>query len=116
MDNVSVSIVTRHTEAATAAQRWAATYKDYKGFRPGDAERKRDILAQLESLGPTPNPDDVDAIIGNDTWTRRTCDVCSGGSNVAAVVNRESDRDTIVCVACAKTLYGVLHTHYRAVE
>ncbi len=108
MEKVNVSVATRTALAATAAQRWHATYCDYKGYGPGDAERKVEIGRQLDELGPAPDPADVDRIIGNDSWTGTMCEICHRNAGWVAVCRGDGGPDIEVCDRCIVMLYGVL--------
>ena len=62
--------------ASNAAERWLCQY-------PNDRDG---IGEKVRALGPTPNPDDVDRIIGNGSWTRTPrCSECG-----------QDDKDCIV--------------------
>jgi hypothetical protein len=52
------------------AARWAAQYRRGKRWKycHGDKTSKQ-IHAELVALGPHPEPEDIERIIGNDTWT-----------------------------------------------
>jgi CxxC motif-containing protein (DUF1111 family) len=64
-------LVTRRGLAATAHARWCEAYK--RSAR----DRFAVIGEAIAALGPCPNPDDVDAAIGNDSWTNPgACDGC----------------------------------------
>jgi hypothetical protein len=66
-------ILTRSMRATTAAVRFLHWSKRFGYEFPWF-----DTAALIEKLGPQPNPDDVDAVVGNDSWTRLECDVCGG--------------------------------------
>ena len=89
------------------AKRWRSQYND-AGLDTLDYQRphqtKRDILNQLEALDLTSaTQEEVNKIIGNDSWTALKCDEC--GEDVDAVVrvgeepNYES-QTACVCRAC----------------
>lgn len=61
--------------ARGTAARWKSTYWDNgKGwYYPGDEQETHKALV---ALGPDPKPEDVDATIGNDSWTTFMCDQC----------------------------------------
>lgn len=67
-----MKLINRQELAKTAACRWNKLYNKFDYFDP----EKHDIFFRLKSLGSNPDPDKVDEIIGNYTWTRRTCDEC----------------------------------------
>lgn len=65
--------ITRQGMANDAARRWHEQYHK-NGDVPGD---KGEIYRALVALGPTPNPDNVDRVIGNGSWTStRICGEC----------------------------------------
>ncbi len=66
-----MKLITRASRAAEAATFWRRQYGDgYDGW-PGP------ITRALEALGPNPDPDAVDAAIGNPSWTECfACDEC----------------------------------------
>ena len=51
--------ITRQTQANAASIRWKFQY-------PHD---KNNVQARLNALGPVKDPDEVDRIIGNKSWT-----------------------------------------------
>lgn len=64
-------IQTRAANASTAAQRWSRQYE--RDTSPD----KQAITAALNALPTNPDPDEVDRIIGNKSWTAvSTCDGC----------------------------------------
>ncbi len=88
--------------AATAAKRWKKQYFSHvKGFMDADREA---IYNQLVALGPTPNPDDVDSIIGNGSWTNPgECDECKNPNSVLVEVGELPDyesRTVLIRTAC----------------
>lgn len=88
-----MELITRKSRAAGAAEAWSNQYP----------REKRDIFEALVDLGPKPNPEDVNKVIGNDSWTRVACDEC--GEEVYAVVQigQEPDYDSAtaeVCLSC----------------
>lgn len=95
-------IITRQDLANSAAQLWKQQYFTVGGWLKifeGDSES---IHKELVALGSTPNPDDVDRIIGNIGWTTISCDSC-----------REHVTEAIVgyitiCAKCVKEAYGYL--------
>ena len=86
---------TRHTNAARAATRWAAQYRD----------TRRETTEALLALGDAPTPEAVNKIIGNESWTRCTCNEC--GRDVEAVVQLGEELDceshTVwICLDCIR--------------
>jgi hypothetical protein len=91
-----MKIITRKTQAAEAADRWIAQY-----------QRDRDgIAAKIKSLGGTPDPDAVDRIIGNDSWTSvDRCSECDKDSEVIVRLGQEPNYESStawICPACLR--------------
>jgi len=91
-------VLTRDSKAASAANAWKRQYRGDKGDREL-------IASRIRALGDIPNPDDVDAIIGNGSWTRCTCTEC--GRDVNAVIHFGDEpnyvSDTVyICLGCIK--------------
>jgi superfamily II helicase len=95
------------TNAATAAERWKRQYyngKEWRSYRHDSEE----IYNKLKALGDSPEPEEVNKIIGNDAWTRCTCDNC-GNNRVREVlqVGQEPDYESStanICAACLKEI------------
>lgn len=91
---------TRQISANDAARRWALQYPT----------SKLDIRKELEALGPTPNPDDVDRVIGNGSWTGvPSCGGCERSGLTAVVeVGEEQNYDTCTAYLCGQCLQEAL--------
>lgn len=87
--------------AATAALRWRAAYlRGDVWYSP----KMKDLYDRLVALGAAPNPADVNAAIGNDSWTRMPCSE-TGCDEVAAVeVGQEPDYESRTAYLCADCL------------
>lgn len=95
--------LTRKSLAAMAAGRWFEVYgNDGRGY----GDDKREILIALRELGSSPNPDDVDEIIGNKSWTSPPeCDGCGDESPRSVVrVGHEPDYQSSTAHLCRKCL------------
>jgi hypothetical protein len=71
---MAIRKVTRAGRAAKAAASWRAYYEHGQGRSYWST--KFLIAERLDALGPNPRPEDVNAVIGNDTWTELQCDQC----------------------------------------
>ena len=97
--------ITRETLAAEAAERWRAQYPKARYV----GTPKEGIHAALAALGSQPNPDDVDAAVGNDSWTEvPTCGECGKSDSdfvfeVGAPPGYES-HTAYLCGACITEL------------
>jgi hypothetical protein len=101
-----MELVTRRTLAAEAADRWVAQYKGNLGGK----------ASAIRALGESPDPDAVDAIIGNGSWTSvPECNECK--ADVAAVVRIGDEPDyesntAWVCEDCLKKALAVICPQY----
>lgn len=95
---------TRHSKASEAADAWEY---QYDGDRNG-------VAAKIRALGKNPAPDAVDAIIGNSSWTRCTCDECDRDVEAVVQFGDEEpyyDSDTVwVCRECLELALKMFET------
>lgn len=95
-------IITRQSLARAAAERWKAQY--FVG-RWREENHLR-IHSMLIALGSDPNPDDVDMIIGNTSWTRPgACDNCGAESSALYMIGQPLDYEShtaSVCITCLR--------------
>ena len=96
-----MNIITRQTLARDAAGRWHGQYFRNGAWRSpvlGDAQK---IHERLMDLGLAPNPEDVDRVIGNDSWTRNMCSCCSKyAERVVSVDVTSGEYSTHICEKC----------------
>lgn len=86
--------ITRQILADRVLGAWKKQYpKGHNSGRDKDA-----ITFKLAMLGNHPNPDKVDKIIGNSSWTFSDCSVCL--KEVAEVV--QFDNKNTICERCLK--------------
>lgn len=102
-----MEVLTRQTAANEAAARFRETYASRPELTfPGATKSAGKMLAELEALPATPDPDAVDAIIENTSWTSvPNCDEC--GADEAAVIRLgqspdEESRYSLLCLSCVK--------------
>jgi hypothetical protein len=87
------------------AQRWQEQYAGYRGPTPADTAEKQSIGRKLAALdGETATAADVEAIIGNDSWTRIDhCNECGAVDPPAAVRLAEDSSSTAdICLPCLR--------------
>lgn len=100
-----MKLVTPKIQAAEAAERWKKQYchGDKWGHFACDA---KGVYDRLRALGSAPEPDDVDHIIGNRSWTRVACDECKNNvAEVCVILGQEPDYESStasICVQCLK--------------
>lgn len=86
-------VITRQMNANKAARRWVENFKNQNMILQAE---------KISSLGNKPDPDELDKILGNDTWTWVECDECN--SRVESAVefydspgSNLSDENEFVC-------------------
>ena len=94
-----MKLITRQSLANEAAAGWEKTYG--KGQYGEDNANKTTLL---KALGATPDPDEIDRIIGNDSWTRRDCDECKQDVPAVVQLGEEPDYETATACICLKCL------------
>lgn len=78
---MDIWIIDRQWLANNAAERWKQQYCYFatagheKVYYWSTAEHEK-VYDRLRMLGSTPNPDDVDRVIRNKSWTSMTCTLC----------------------------------------
>jgi len=98
--------VTRADKAATAAACWKEQHPGLSNDVSRSPSGRTDfgVHHALLMLGPNPKPDDVDEIIGNNSWTTEECDGCGecpeAVCSIATVFDDDEDRRVLVCEKC----------------
>ena len=104
-----MEITTRESRALTAPKRWAEQYKNRIGD-PKWADQCA-ITVKLSKMRKI-TADRIQALVGNDSWTRKMCDGC-GKNDRDIVVNfpqREyAEYDTNICETCVRDAYDLLN-------
>lgn len=102
-------LYTRHIKAQSVPERWSYQYR-------GNYMNKGDITEKLLNLPSPINPDEVDRIIGNQSWTWTECDEC-GALNVPVVqVGQVPDYESAtacICEKCARKVLEMFRTHRK---
>lgn len=107
-----MKLITPQSLAATAADRWKANY--FRGGEWGEVclGDSREIYEALAALGESPDPDDVDRIIGNHSWTRRNCNECGSYERQPVVeVGQEPDYESStawLCFECLTRAFAII--------
>jgi hypothetical protein len=108
-------IVTRALLAASAAEQWLREYP--APLQVGDEARDAAhtaIYPALVALGPTPNPDAVDTVIGNNSWTATECEECHAHGVPVVRLGRfgvykpEYQVASGICLTCLQTAVALL--------
>ena len=91
--------ITRAILAATALERYIKQYPEPFTFR--DGSNSSDIIAGLRELGEQPNPDDVDRVVGNRSWTEvPLCDECGKTDYVVIEIGEPLDYESATARVC----------------
>ena len=97
-------LYTREVRASEAPASWGNTYVNYKG---SDIQKKDEKTTKLMDLGKNATADEVEQIIGNDSWTRTYCQNCHT-KNADTVQFFHYDKDFCLCEKCLKEALGLL--------
>jgi hypothetical protein len=91
--------VTTRSLIRTVAARWRRQYPD----------KRRDQLAALEALDPgTAAAEDVEAIVGNRSWTRTVCDECKREVGRTVRLGEEPAYESATAYVCRDYLVRAL--------
>lgn len=107
---VIVNIITRQQRAARAAEVWRWHYGD-DVVRLPDGRSPLEVYRDLLGLGANPEPERVEAVIGNDEWTSCTCNECGKAVDAVVRIGDEPGPDsqtTFLCRGCAARAVSVL--------
>lgn len=88
--------------AKTAAARWFAQYMHSMDQPNSKGRTPRGVWDALVALGSEPRPEDVDRIIGNDSWTRCRCYLCKADAPAVVVISAWDDKTSELCAKCVK--------------
>lgn len=95
-DEGSMTAVTLRTMVQSVAERWRRQYAPFGGQYPKSLSTYEKLSALDASVA---TPEEVEAIIGNRSWTRVECDGC--GRNVGAAVEIERyEQSLTLCADC----------------
>jgi len=93
------------------AKRWRNQYQKedgtWKEMLSGDSKV---IYDALRALGPMPKIEDVNAVIGNKSWTTLTCDGCEESVEVGVCF----DENFLLCKECLQEALQVLEAASRS--
>lgn len=98
--------ITVEDRIASVADRWKEQYFDSQWF----SDQKQQIWSWLKALPQNATAAQVDAIIGNGSWTAITCTECKERVEMAIVLNEnDSYRTCTVCAGCLDLAQLLLH-------
>lgn len=99
--------VTRSKLAGAAAERWHKLYSSRQYWHskiPSGSQSYHGVWEALVELGPDPEPDAVDSVIGNPSWTKITCDNCTAQVFSGVALGSHSDDEYGPCHYCLPCL------------
>lgn len=106
-----MKLITRQLLANRIAEVWKDRYFYGSGWYHTMGFDAEIIHNKLVALGSNPNPDAVDSIIGNNSWTRIECDACHGinHSMVEFDIPDDDDDKVQICADCIDKAYHLIH-------
>lgn len=96
-----MEVITRRSRAAEAHERWERQYGDATGD-------KKAITQRLAALGAWPEPEAVNAVIGNDSWTECTCNECGESVPLVVRLGEPPDYESSTADVCERCLSAAL--------
>jgi hypothetical protein len=108
-DHPAMKLTTQRDLIRSVATRWRQQYEPFTHDTPLFSVRnghrqvipKKEIAASLEALDKeTATAADVAAIIGNESWTRLTCDECGKDTDAVIMVGQEPDYESHTASLC----------------
>lgn len=98
-----MELITRKTLAKSAPGRWRRQYFGSKDHDKVEITRQLDAL---EAFGFDIDPNAVDTIIGNKSWTEvPVCDECKRKAHAVVCIGDEPDYESAtahICINCAR--------------
>jgi len=89
-------------------------FSERNGF--GECRTYEETYNELLALGPHPEPDDVDRVIGNASWTRLHCDGCGESVDAVITVGQEPDYESATASLCPKCMAEAVAEWRRVFE
>lgn len=103
-------VVSRAAKAKGVAHSWYCTYfNKSSGWCTtrtiGSLLTKEETYKAIVALGENPDPDAIDALIGNRSWTQVDCEECGAHSNESIGLGEDYEvggPDVLVCRPCLR--------------
>ena len=92
-----MKILTVQELANTAKDRWKRQYS-YNGYWE-HANDKKTVYENLVALGENPTPEQINEVIGNNSWTRLECSECNKEVDTVVILSCY-DSDFYICKKC----------------
>jgi len=104
-------IVTKTEIAKGVAARWKETYCPGGAWRTTSFGPTKKVYDQLVAAGENITPEEVDAIIGNESWTQNVCTECDRDVEITVHFGEEPDYDAVwadLCPDCLRKALALL--------
>ena len=114
-----ITLITRKDRAKSVADRWKLNYLVGNSiwFNTPELDSKQ-VYEALIDLGTSPDPDEVDRIIGNSSWTEvQECDKC--GEHYDQIVEidlHQLQTTTRLCQTCLRAALQLFGTEVTITE
>ncbi|WP_417744813.1 hypothetical protein [Rosistilla oblonga] len=100
-----MKLKTRQLNANAAAEAWKEQFAGWPAGSGWKHKGHETVYTKLLALGKNPDPDNINKITGNKSWTEVRCDECSEYVEAAVQLGQEPDyasSTATVCVSCLK--------------
>jgi hypothetical protein len=116
-----MTLTTQRDLIRAVAERWRRQYEPFNHEIPLFSVRngyiqertKMQIAEMLDALDKeTATPPDVADIIGNESWTRMTCDECGQDTDALLTVGQDPDYESCtasLCRSCTEKAFAIWH-------
>ena len=104
-------IVTKATRARGVAARWKKAYYYGGEWRKTAFGPTKKVYDQLVAAGENITPEQVNATIGNESWTQNVCTECDRDVEITVHFGEEPDYDAVwadVCPRCLRKALALL--------
>ena len=108
-----MELVTTESLTTQAVAYWKEHHGDDPTFEFFDGRTAGQITKELDALGPEPKAEDINRIIGNESWTTpHRCDECEAYSSAVVRLGQEPDmasNTAHICQSCLQKALGLFH-------
>ena len=104
-----MKLINRQTLTNEAAKRWKEQYCSNGEWYASRCLPREETYAKLLALGTNPNPNDVDGLIGDSSWTDvKSCNECDQQVDELVEIGEPSDYESSTAYVCKKCLLEAL--------
>lgn len=107
--------ITPKGRARGVAKRWKAEYLDHP--KHYDTLWHQEVYDAIVALGDSPEPEDINRIIGNEYWTRpEPCSECKATVALVVQVGEEPDYESHTAWLCVNCLRAAIQAAETVAE